>query len=120
MGLVKFITRVALVLTEPRDWRVEQTGNAKTFKGNFLVYDQNGSIHHRVQGQIIEWKRLPAVVYIYNPPEFVKNHRHGSCLQLLRPGESWFKLHFDKPATDFASAYTYVERFLTEAYNLKG
>lgn len=103
----------------PFDWEFASNGSSTTYKGNFLVYDRKGKIKLRVQGSIVEWKRLPAVVYIYNPPEFVKNHQHGSCLQLLRPGESWFKLHFDKPATDFASAYTYVERFLTEAYNLK-
>jgi hypothetical protein len=102
----------------PFNWQTAQNGSSTTFTGNFLVYDRVGKIRLRVQGYIIEWTRLPAEVYIYNPPEFVKNHRHGSCLQLLRPGENWFKLHFDKPATDFASAYTYVERFLTEAYNL--
>lgn len=119
MEFLKFITRVAGVLTEPKDWRFEQKDNFRTFKGNFLVYDRNGGIRHRVLGQIIEWERLPAQVYIYDPPQFVKNHRHGSCLQLLRPNEKWFKLHFDRPATDFATAYTYVEHFLTEAYNLK-
>lgn len=119
MGLLKFIAKVAEVLTEPRDWRVEQNGNAKTFKGNFLVYDRSGGIRHRVQGQVVEWQGLPAQIYLYNPPEFIKRHRHSSCLQLLKPNDNWFKLHFDKPAKDFASAYSYVEHFLTEAYNLK-
>jgi hypothetical protein len=103
----------------PFDWKVVRNDSSTTFTGNFLVYDQTGKIKLRIQGYIVEWQRLPAQVYIYNPPEFVKNHRHGSCLQLLRPNDSWFKLHFDKPATDFASAYTYVEHFLTEAYNEK-
>ncbi|MGI8640425.1 MAG: hypothetical protein ACR2MG_10840 [Pyrinomonadaceae bacterium] len=103
----------------PFDWKSTRNGSSTTFTGNFLIYDRQGKIKLRIQGYIVEWQRLPAQVYIYNPPEFVKNHRHGSCLQLLRPGESWFKLHFDKPAKDFASAYTYVEHFLTEAYNLK-
>ncbi|MGI8467003.1 MAG: hypothetical protein ACR2N3_00955 [Pyrinomonadaceae bacterium] len=118
MGLLEFIIRVAETLTESHNWQVEQTGSAKTFKGSFLVFDQRGIIRYRVQGQIVEWTGLPAEVYLYNPPEFVKRHRHSSCLQLLRPRDSWFKLHFDKPAVDFASAYTYVEHFLTEAYNL--
>ena len=103
----------------PFDWKVARKDSSITFTGNFLVYDQAGRIKLRIQGYIVEWQRLPAQVYIYNPPEFVKNHRHSSCLQLLRPNDSWFKLHFDKPATDFASAYTYVEHFLTEAYNVK-
>jgi len=103
----------------PFDWESAQNGNSTTFTGNFLVFNQKGKIKLRIQGSIVEWKRLPAQVYIYNPPEFVKNHRHGACLQLLRPGENWFKLHFEKPATDFASAYSYVEHLLTEAYTLK-
>ena len=118
MGLLNFIAKVAEVLTEPHNWQVEQNNNATTFKGNFLVYDVSGGIRYRIQGRIVEWRRLPAEVFLYNPPEFVKRHRHGSCLQLLRPNDNWFKLHFDKPARDFASAYTYVEHFLTEAYNL--
>ena len=103
----------------PFDWKHVQNGSSTTFTGNFLVYDRNGKIKLRIKGYIVEWRGLPAQVYLYNPPGFVKNHRHGSCLQLLRPNDNWFKLHFDKPATNFASAYTYVEHFLTEAYNLK-
>lgn len=103
----------------PFDWKSAQNGNSTTFTGNFLVFDQKGKIRLRVQGYIVEWKRLPAQVYIYNPPEFIKKHRHGSCLQLLHPNDNWFKLHFEKPATDFTSAYSYVEYFLTEAYNLE-
>ncbi len=106
-------------LIGPFNWQTVQNESSITFTGFFLVYDRRGKIKLRIQGHIVEWKRLPAQIYLYNPPEFIKHHRHGSCLQLLRPNDSWFKLHFEKPATDFASAYTYVEHFLTEAYNLK-
>jgi hypothetical protein len=105
-------------LAGPLNWQVVSNGNSRTFTGSFLVYDREGSIIMRVKGQIVEWERNPAQVYLYDPPDFVKRHRHGSCLQLLRPNDNWFKLHFDRPAADFASAYTYVEHFLTEAYNL--
>ncbi len=103
----------------PFDWKSVRNGNSTAFTGNFLVYDHRGKIRHRVPGRIVEWSGLPAQVYLYNPPEFIKNHRHGSCLQLLRPGDNWFKLHFDKPARNFASAYSYVEHFLTESFNSK-
>jgi hypothetical protein len=120
MGLLKFIIKVAGILTEPHNWRVEKKDNLTTFDGNFLVFDREGSIRHRVQGRIIERRRLPTEIYLYDPPPFVKRHRHASCLQLLRPNDSWFKLHFEKPAQDFTGAYTYVEHFLTEAYNSRG
>lgn len=103
----------------PFDWQLAKNGSSTTYTGNFLIYDSNGKIRLRIQGYIVEWSGLPAQVYIFNPPVFVKRHRHGSCLQLLRPNDNWFKLHFNKPAGDFASAYTYVEHFLNEAYNLK-
>ena len=113
-----FIARLAENLADPSDWQIEQQGCSTIFKGRFPVFDRAGRIKLQVSGQIVEWRGLPAQVYIYNPPEFIKRHRHSSCLQLLRPNDNWFKLHFDKPATDFASAYNYVEQFLAEAYNL--
>ncbi len=103
----------------PFDWKTESGGASTTFKGNFLVYDRRGRVRLRVTGQIIQWTRLPVQVFLYDPPAFLKNHKHGSCLQLLRPNDKWFKLHFEKPAKDFTAAYTYVEYFLTEAYNAK-
>ncbi|MDQ4120037.1 MAG: hypothetical protein M3209_01040 [Acidobacteriota bacterium] len=119
MGRLREFALLALEnLAGPLNWQVVASGSYKTFTGYFLVYDHEGMTIMRVKGQIIEWQRLPAQVYLYDPPDFVKRHRHGSCLQLLRPNDRWFKLHFDHPAKDFASAYTYVEYFLTEAYNL--
>lgn len=113
----EFIARVAELLIEPNDWQVEHSGNSTTFKGEFLVYDRTGRTRLRVSGQIVEWYGLPTQVFIYDPPIFVKDHPHGRCLQLLRPNDRWFKLHFEKPARNFPDAYTYVEHFLTEAYN---
>jgi len=103
----------------PLDWKFARNGSSTVFTGNFLVYDRKGKIILRVAGQITEWQGLPAQVYLYDPPLFVKSHQHGACLQLLRPNDLWFKLHFNQPARDFTSAYTYVEHFLTEAFNLK-
>lgn len=104
----------------PFNWQVKCNGASTTFKGNFLVYDCRGRVRLRIAGHIVQWTRLPVQVYLYDPPEFLRNHRHGSCLQLLRPNDKWYKLHFAKPAKDFPDAYTYVEYFLTEAYNATG
>ncbi len=97
---------------------MERVGKVTTYTGNFLVYDRMGKIKLRIQGRIVQKQKTASTVYLYNPPDFIKNHRHGSCLQLLRPNDKWFKLHFDNPAKDFISAYTYVEHLLTEAYNI--
>lgn len=101
----------------PFNWKTESGKASTIFKGHFLVFDCHGRTKLRVTGRIVEWPRLPAQVYLYDPPEFLKNHRHGACLQLLLPNDRWFKLHFDRPARDFSEAYTYVEFLLTEAYN---
>jgi len=101
----------------PSDWNIVRNRNATTLTGDFLVFDRRGRVRFRVSGRIVEWTRMPAEVYIYDPPAFAKKHRHGRCLQLLHPNDKWYKLHFQKPAADFRSAYSYVEHFLTEAYN---
>lgn len=101
----------------PADWIIERQGGATTLTGDFLVFDRSGRLRSRVRGRIVEWTRMPAEVYLYDPPAFAKKHRHGRCLQLLHPNDRWFKLHFEKPARDFQSAYSYVEHLLTEAYN---
>ena len=116
---LNFIEQVSIVLTEPKDWKFKRVGKVGTFSGRFLVYDKFGRIKYRIQGQVVQGRLDHSEVYLYNPPAFIKGHPHGSCLQLLKPNEKWFKLHFDKPAKDFASAYSYVEHLLTEAYNLK-
>lgn len=102
----------------PLDWQSEYSGSSEIFTGRFLVYDRYGVIRLWVKGRIV--RRLEGCVsdiYLYDPPAFVNRHRHGRCLQLLTPNDKWFKLHFERPAANFAEAYPYVEHFLTEAYN---
>lgn len=112
------VERIIETVVGPSDWEIKKNGASKVFTGNFLIYDRLGKIKLRLKGYIVVWQGLPAQVYLYNPPAFMKRHSHGSCLQLLRPNDNWFKLHFEKPSRDFAEAYTYVEHFLTEAYIL--
>ncbi len=102
----------------PLNWRADKQGHCTTFSGRFHVYDRSGGIKMQVRGLVVIARGLPAEIYMFDPPAFVKAHRHGSCLQLLRPNENWFKFHFTKPAADFAAAYSYVEHFLSEAYSL--
>ena len=102
----------------PFDWVSDVRAGVKTFKGRFLIYDRSGKIKDFVSGQITFRNHRTAEIYLYDPPVYVGKHRHGSCLQLLTPGDKWFRLHFEKPAKSFGDAYTFVEHMLTEAFNL--
>lgn len=117
----KFLNRImnfVETFVGPFDWRYEHIAGCATFSGNFLIHDRWGMIRSHVPGRIVLRDTRFAEVYLYDPPRFVLGHKHGRCMQLLTPNDRWFKLHFDKPASNFAEAYTYVEYLLTEAYNL--
>jgi hypothetical protein len=111
------ILRLLENVAGPLDWQREYDGSCESFSGRFLVYDRWGSIRMSVHGRIVLRGASTTDVYLYDPPQFVSSHKHGSCLQLLTPHDRWFKLHFEKPAANFTEAYTYVEHLLTEAYN---
>lgn len=88
------------------------------YEGFFRVYDRYGKPRMKVQGRIVIWNTFPTEVYLYDPPTFLTRHKHGSCLQLLKPNDKWFKLHFELVPKDFISAYGYVEQMLSEGYYL--
>ncbi|MFN0278960.1 MAG: hypothetical protein ACKVRN_10195 [Pyrinomonadaceae bacterium] len=116
----KFLDRVlnyVETFAGPADWRCERANGCVCYSGRFLVHDHRGMIRSHVQGRIVQRQPQVAEVYLYDPPQFVLKHKHGRCMQLLTPNDRWFKLHFDKPASNFPEAYTYVEHMLTEAYN---
>lgn len=119
MVLLNRLVSLVETVAGPIDWRLERVGHCNTFSGRFLVCDRRGAVRLYVRGRIVQRGRRIAEVYLYDPPQFVNRHKHGRCMQLLTPNEKWFKLHFEKPAGDFAEAYTYVEHLLTEAYNLR-
>lgn len=102
----------------PFDWYEDDSAGFKAFKGRFLIYDRAGKIQDFVLGQIALRNQRTAEVYLYDPPLYIGKHRHGRCMQLLTPGGKWFRLHFEKPASTFGDAYTFVEHMLTEAFNL--
>lgn len=117
----KFLDRVlnyVETFAGPADWKCEGADGYATYSGRFLIHDKRGKIRSHVQGRIVLRYLNFAEVYLYDPPRFVLKHKHGRCMQLLTPNDRWFKLHFDKPASNFSEAYTYVEHMLAEAYNL--
>lgn len=105
-------------LIGPLDWRRDDRDGSSIFRGRFLIFDRKGTVIDYVVGQIVFRRRGVAEVYLYDPPLYIGKHRHGRCMQLLKPGGKWFRLHFEKPASTFGDAYTFVEHMLTEACNL--
>ena len=105
-------------LVAPVDWREERRGSTKAHRGQFRVYDRKGALRDRVRGEIAIRDARTAEVYLYDPPRYMAQHQHGRCLQLLRPGERWYKLHFERPAYSFGDACVFVESLLSEAYCL--
>jgi hypothetical protein len=97
-------------------WRAECRDDCTIYSGVFVVFGARGHPVWRVPGRIVEWPRLPTDVYIWNPPRAVKQHPKGSCLQLVRPNDSWFKLHWERPAQSFEASRAYVEQLLGEAH----
>src|SRR5580765_2897390 len=84
------------------DWDVEEQERCRVYRGRFVIYDADGRTSHRVRGRIIEWPGLPTDVYLRDPPLELRQHAKGPCLQLVSQEGPWFKLHWEKPARDFA------------------
>ncbi len=100
------------------DWALEsgQNGN-RIFDGHFRIrrWLRRPLL---VGGRIVEKSTLPTDVYLYDPPIFLRLHKHGGCFQLLEPQSQWFLMHWEKPAVDFERSRAHVEGLLNDAYRL--
>jgi hypothetical protein len=96
-------------------WEARQQPGSTVYEGFFVARDRSGRIAVKAPGRIVEWPALPTDVYIQRPPAGIRNHRHGSCFQLIDPATEWFKLHWEHPATDFESSVFHMEEILAEA-----
>lgn len=73
---------------------------------------RGGGIHV----QLVEGGSQPAEVLVQNPPDTLRAHPHGPCLQLLRPvSAGWYRLHFVVPPDDADGAYGYICKMAKEA-----
>ncbi len=102
------------------EWTIEHRDNCTVYTGAFAIYNARGRLLRQVRGRVVEWPGMPAEVYLCNPPPELRRHTHGPCLQLIAPGSSWFKLHWEKPARDFDTSRAYVEQLLDEAVRGQG
>jgi|WetSurMetagenome_2_1015567.scaffolds.fasta_scaffold522850_2 hypothetical protein len=98
------------------EWEVRKHRDCVEYSGIFAVYGSQGKMLSRVFGLVIEWRGLPVDVYIFNPRRSLRRHPHGRCLQLLKPGSRWYKLHWERPAKTFDEARAYIEQILAEAW----
>ncbi len=112
--LVRFVRWQLQLNAGVPDWYVEDRISSKVYNGFFVIYDNWHLPKKSVRGRVVEWPNLPTDVYIYDPPAALRGHPHGSCLQLLTPGDAWFKLHWQKPARNFAETCAYIEQLLDE------
>jgi hypothetical protein len=101
------------------EWHVEEQKHCRIYRGSFVIYDTCGRVSHHVPGWIVEWQGLPTDVYLRDPPIELRHHAKGPCLQLVSQDSPWFKLHWERPARDFADSRAYVEQLLDEAFRRK-
>jgi hypothetical protein len=96
-------------------WQVEQRPGCRVYSGFYAVHDGSGRLIARVAGRVVERPGLPAEVFVRDPPEQLRRHPKGHCLQLAEPGGAWFKVHWERPARDADAGRAYAEQFLAEA-----
>lgn len=101
----------------PDLWRVERGDISTSYHGSFAA-----STHAKtmlIPGRVVVWAAMPTDVYLHNPPPLLMQHPKAHCLQLLRPGDLWFKLHWERAPRDFESSRAFVEQMMAESL-LKG
>jgi hypothetical protein len=97
-------------------WLHERSGVTTRYTGEFAIYGDGGVVLFKLAGYIVESRGLPTDAYLHNPPNWLRNHRHGPCLQLIEPPENlWFKMHFTRPPRTFDEARSHIEMMLAEA-----
>ena len=111
-------SKVTQVVVEPGEtpvWTEELAGETKTFRGHFSVY-RHGGMPARIPGIVVERVGRPSLVLLHSPPSWLLSHPVAPCLQLYKPQTTWFKLHWEQPATTFSESCAFVERVLHEAW----
>jgi hypothetical protein len=97
---------------DERGWRRTREGAAELYVGNYVV--RRGRRPEAYRGHILVAGGL-VTPYIADPPAEIRSHRKGPCFQLSNP--PWFRVHWQRPATNVDDALLYVERVLHEALN---
>lgn len=91
-------------------WQALQSEDGTVYRGDYAVAARDGAIR-RFPGRIVQ-RRGAVTAYIADPPAAIKHHPKGPCFQLTQP--PWFKVHWQRPATNVDDALLYVQKLLHE------
>ena len=98
-------------------WETIRHANYEEHYGFFVTRDSNGRVQCSLAGRIVERSNGSVSVFVRDPPERLRQHRHGPCLQLVSPNDRWFRLHWEKPPKGAEASRVYVEAMLAEAFD---
>jgi hypothetical protein len=99
---------------DEKRWSITRVGERVELFGEYHVCDQRATKWRVFQGHISQQAGQIAA-YISDPPTEMKQHPHGSCLQLVNP--PWFRLHWQRPPATLDDALLYMEQMLDESFN---
>jgi hypothetical protein len=111
-AILGFVSGVSKLMAP--EWNVTEYPDCRVYDGAYMIFAIHGYVLYQINGQIIERAGCPCDVYIFDPPETIRQLPVGPCFQLLRPGSRWFKLHWEKPAYTFSESLAYVEGILNQ------
>lgn len=83
-------------------------------RGMYHVYDRHRRQWREFEGFLYQ-RGDQIAAYIADPPQEIKAHRHGPCLQLVQ--SPWFRLHWRRQPNSLDEALIYMERMLNESLN---
>lgn len=104
-------------LITPR-WRSEQHGPDTVHTGYYWAWDLGQLRRVAVPGRIVVRDGHVAGVFVGHPPDWLRRHPKGSCLQLLAPGSEWFRMHWNRGPLLMETARAYMNDMIAEALQL--
>ena len=99
---------------DEKRWR-RLDGNGQTeLVGRYRVHDGRRNRWHEFDGRLVQ-RNGEIAAYIADPPLELKQHPHGSCVQLVNA--PWFRLHWNRQPRNLDDGLLYMERMLDESLN---
>lgn len=108
------VTPPARLAWEEKRWERRGSGDRVELVGQYRIFDRRRQTWRAFHGRLVQQGRAIAT-YIADPPAEVKQHRHGSCLQLVKA--PWFLLFWNRPPNTLDDGLLYMERMLDESIN---
>lgn len=99
---------------DEKQWRQSTSGDAIELIGRYRVFDESRKRWREFDGRLVQ-HGTDIAAYVADPPQEIRRHRHGACLQLVNP--PWFRLHWQRSPKNLDQALLYLERMLDESLN---